>query len=382
MQQICELNKCTGCFACKNICPKGAIDVTQDLLGKTIPEINDNCIDCGLCVKICPVNKGLDLNYPIKCYATKSLDDSDKDCSSGGIATAFSRYVVNNNGYVYGAAFDNYELVAHKYIDSIDGLNDLKGSKYVQSYVGDTYKQVKEQLKYKFVLYIGTPCQIAGLKSFLNKDYDNLITVDLICHGTPPVSYLKEHIKSLNINDYDNLSFRGKYDFKLCLYDNNNLVYQKSNEDDFYFSSFFKGLTYRDNCYDCKYAGINRVSDITIGDFWGLDEKILNDNFNGKASVVLINSKKGMKFFENVKDKMIVIERNIDEAVKGNDQLRHPSPKHKLRHKFEDEYKANGFSKAIRKVYGKQIAINKILRLPAVYQLRQLRYNLKKRKLK
>ena len=382
MQHICEPNKCTGCFACKNICPKNAIEVSIDSLGKTVPKINDRCIECGLCVKTCPINKKQDLKQPIKCYAAKSIDKSDSDCSSGGMATSFSRYVINNGGYVYGAAFDEENLVAHKYIDGLDELNDLKGSKYVQSYIGNTYQSVKKHLSDKIVLYIGTPCQIAGLKSFLNHDYDNLITVDIICHGTPPASYLKDYIESLNIDKFDNLSFRGKYDYKLTLYCNDRLVYQKSNEKDYYFSSFYKGLISRDNCYNCEYAGVKRVSDITIGDFWGLDEKILKEKFDGKASVVLINSQKGINFFENVKDSMISIEREINEAVNGNDQLRHPANKHALRDRFENEYRINGFAKAIRKVYKKQLFINKLLRAPAIYQLRQIRYTLKKRKMK
>lgn len=380
MNSICEQSKCTGCFACMNICPMNAISVDRDKLGKTIPQINSHCIECGQCVSVCPANNKLPLYNPITCYAAKSLDDRDKDCSSGGIATVFTRYILNNDGAVFGSRSSTEYMAEHICARSAD---ELKGSKYVQSFTGTTYRQAKERLdNNKNVLYIGTPCQIAGLKAYLKKDYNNLVTVDIICHGVSPAIYLKDYIESLDIGKFDKISFRGKYDYKLSLFYKDNLVYQKSDDEDYYYSSFYKSLISRDNCYDCQYAEVKRVSDITIGDFWGLEEQVLRDRFNGKASVVLINTEKGLGFFEKVKGNIAFTERNIDEAVKGNDQLRHPANKHKLRNKFENEYKINGFAKAIRKVYGRQLFLNKLLKAPFIYQLRQIRYDLKKRRAK
>lgn len=372
MKLITDYKNCTGCFACMNICPKDAIEVGCDDLGKTVPIINDKCVDCGMCVKICPENNKLQLNMPLKCYAAKSNDSSDKYCSSGGIATVFSRYIVNNGGYVYGAAFDKENMAAHKCIHNLGGLEELKGSKYVQSYTGYTYRQVKNQLiDNKKVLYIGTPCQIAGLKSFLNREYDNLLTVDLICHGTPPSNYLKEHIDGLSINEYDNVSFRGKYDFKLTVFNDDSIIYQKVNDCDYYFASFFRGLTYRDNCYNCEYAQSNRVSDITVGDFWGLEQGVLKNKFDGKASVVLINTEKGCSFFDIIKEYIIFEQRNIQEAINGNGQLRHTAKKHPKRSKFDKLYRKYGFKKAV-KVIKYRVLLSKILCLPGMRRIRVL----------
>lgn len=383
MFNITDLKKCTGCLACLNICPHYAIEFDYDEIGKTIPKINENCVNCGLCVSTCPVNKIPELHTLNECYAVRSKSVDDLDCASGGAASVFSRYFLEKSGMVCGVAFDSEHIAAHKLIDKSEDLKCLKGSKYVQSFTGTTYKEVKKYLiSGKMVLYTGTPCQIAGLKSYLKKDYDNLLTIDLICHGTPPSIYLKDYINGLGIKNYDNISFRGKYDFMLIIYKLKNILYKKSNTKDYYFHSFFKGLTYRDNCYNCCYANSKRISDITVGDFWGLDEKILKNIFSGKASVVLVNTKKGEKFFNIVKNNFIVEKRDINEAIKGNDQLRHPSNSHKLRKKFEIEYLKYGFYRAIKKVYKKEIIKAAILELPVIYQLRKLRYSIKKRKVK
>lgn len=383
MFDITDVKNCTGCLACLNICPHNAIEVNYNEMGKTIPKINDNCVNCGLCISTCPENKIPELHSLNECYAVRSKSVDDLDCASGGAASVFSRYFLNENGIVCGVAFDKEHIAAHRFIDKNEDLISLKGSKYVQSFTGTTYKSVKKYLiSGKMVLYTGTPCQIAGLKSYLKKDYDNLLTIDLICHGTPPSIYLKDYIDGLGIKEYDNISFRGKYDYKLLIYKLANIIYKKSNTKDYYFHSFYKGLTFRDNCYNCHYAQSKRISDITVGDFWGLDEKVLKNIFSGKASVILLNTEKGKKFFDIVKNDFIFEKRDIQEAIKGNDQLRHPSKQHKLRKKFETEYVKCGFYGAIKKVYKKEIIKSVILELPIIYQLRKLRYNIIKRKLK
>ena len=147
-----------------------------------------------------------------------------------------------------------------------------------------------------------------------------MLTIDLICHGTPPSVYLKDYINGLGIENYDNISFRGKDNYKLVIYKLGNILYKKSNTKDYYFHSFYKGLTHRDNCYNCHYANNrDRISDITVGDFWGLDEKVLKNIFSGKASVILLNTEKGKKFFDLVKNDFIFEKRDIQEAIKGND---------------------------------------------------------------
>lgn len=366
--EICSLNQCTGCFACMNVCPHNAISVSEDETGKTIPEINnDICVKCDLCKKICPVNNPVEVNEPSNAYASwsKSINDVHLS-SSGAVAYILSKFVLNNNGIVFGCSSEN-GYVKHISINNIKDLDKLRGSKYVQSYVGYTYKEVKEHLnKGKLVLFIGVPCQISGLKNFLKIDYDNLILIDLICHGTPPFKYLKQYIdKELKSKKWDSVSFRGKFDWKLCVYRKNKLLYNKSARSDMYYTSFLDALTYRDNCYECKYACRQRCSDITIGDYWGLERSTLKEEYDGNVSVILTNTKKGIDFLKNINDENFYFEkRPLDEPFNESQlNLLQPSVPHKDRKEFLDYYiKTNDFVGSIIKtsVYDKCDAYSKI----------------------
>lgn len=197
MDNICPIEKCTGCQACYNTCKHGAIKMMPDGCGFIYPMIdNDECINCGLCKRSCPVNEKTLLLYPQSCYAATLKSDADLYASaSGGAATAFMRTVISDGGVVYGCTGEDVYNVHHVRIDSLSDIDRLRGSKYVQSQIGDAYIKVKKDLKEeKPVLFIGTPCQIAGLQAFLRKDYTNLITVDLVCHGVPSQKMLNENI--------------------------------------------------------------------------------------------------------------------------------------------------------------------------------------------
>ncbi len=347
---ICDINKCTACGGCMNICSKGAISFLCDELGRTVAVIDEEkCINCGLCKKVCPANKMFKGNYPNKCYAAWSSDENYRTtCASGGISTGFAKAVLENNGVVYGTVFRGTDLVFDK-AEDVDDAEKFKGSKYVQANAALIYKDIKMSLiDGKQTMFCGTPCQVAGLKSYLGKEHDNLITVDLICHGTPPISYLKDHIKSITDKEISNVNFRGEKDFFLTLFDNDEVIYSKKSQLDTYFTAFLEGLTFRENCYECPYAKEERVSDITIGDFWELNKKEMKNQYNGRISVVLINTSKGHTFWEKVKDRFIYEERPVDEAIAGNGQLRHPSIRHKDRDKFCEDYKEKGFAKAVK----------------------------------
>ena len=358
---ICDKNKCTGCFACYNICPKSAIEMVEDDLGYIYPKIiEEKCINCGLCKKICPVLNKVELIKPLNCYAARTTDTNIlKKSSSGGIATIISKKFIEESGVVYGARFIKECSVNHVRVDNIDGLEKIQGSKYVHSYIMDTYKKAKNDLNDgKKVLFIGTPCQIAGLRKYLLKEYENLYTIDIICHGVPSQKFLKDEVKRINKStDIDRVNFRDKkynsFHFSIIKEDKetSSEEWMKSP----YFYTFMKSYTYRDNCYTCRYASINRCSDLTIGDFWGLSkESSFYKNRSKGVSVILPITKKGNDLLHLIKKYIEIEERPIEEAILGNDQLRDPCKKSVLEEKFKHEYvKKNNFFKSYKKVFRK-----------------------------
>lgn len=360
--KICDDNSCSGCCACFNICPKDAISMIENENGITIPKVNmKKCIICNACRNVCPNNtipKRMRSDYA---YAVWSKDDEDiAHSSSGGAAAVFSRKILQNYGVVFGAAYTD-GTVKHIRVDNESELYKLRGSKYVQSQIDKIYNLVKKDvISGKQVLFTGTPCQVAGLQSYLGKDYENLLTIDLVCHGTPPIKYLQEYISDIiGKNEiWNTIAFRGSYDCYLTVSDNARIVYQRKAGDDLYFHAFLQGLTYRENCYHCQYACIDRVADITIGDFWGLDKTKLIHPYTGKVSLVLLNSKKGERLFTVAKEDLIWEQRDINEALnpkQGN--LLHPSSKHCDRKIFIDSYHKIGFKRAVNKT-----RIGKIIR--------------------
>lgn len=346
---VCPKEKCTSCNACINICPHGAIKRSKDELHKVFAEINtEKCTNCGLCHKICPSNNPPQLKSNLSCYAAWSKNATRaRECASGGLATEFSSFVVENGGAVFGTLYGENDFAFSSSDET--SFENFKGSKYVQVNTGDIYKSVKAALKDgRKALFVGTPCQVAGLNAFLQRDYDNLITIDIICHGTPPSDYLKEYVSSVTNSKVDNITFRGKDDFYLTAWKNGEKLYSAPANSDYYFTAFLQSLTYADNCYSCQYARPERVGDITIGDFWGLDKNSLKEKHNGRISLLAINSKKGEEFFESTKDRFTYEKRDYSEAVKHNGQLSHPSIPHPDRAAFESGYKKYGFIKAVK----------------------------------
>ena len=361
---LCNKNECTGCFSCYNICPKQAIDMVEDRCGYIYPQINENrCINCKMCVKVCPVLDGVKLNQPKECYAGKVKDEQKLlKATSGGIATQLSEYFIDNGGVVYGVSFDKKCTVTHVRINQKDLLGKLRGSKYVHSYINETFKLAKKDLiNGKKVLFIGTPCQIAGLKKYMMKEYDNLYTIDIICHGVPSQKFLKDEVKRINKSlDIDRVNFRDKKfnEFTFSI--------QKNNEDLFfehwikspYFFTFMNSITYRENCYHCKYAQSKRCSDLTIGDFWGLgeDSKFFKEKDKG-VSVMLPCTEKGNKLLKMISNTVIFESRSLGEAVNGNDQLMHSVNKDKRVEKIKELYQGdffNVYKKVMKKHYYKQ----------------------------
>lgn len=352
-----------------NVCSLGAINMEYDLLGKTIPKINfDKCCNCGLCLKTCPINNEPYYNAIKRCYAVSIINQDDYiTCASGGAATGFGKYIIEQGGLVVGTRFNEQMDLVFKIADNKNELETFKGSKYVQAYMGTIFSDIKRELKNeKTVLFIGTPCQVDGLLNYLKKRYQNLITMDIVCHGTPPIKYLKEYI---NDDDVDNITFRYMNSWDFIKWKNKVIKYKSSYTKDYYFQAFLNSLIYRDNCYHCVYAQEKRVSDLTIGDFWGLDRTKLKNNLPGKVSVVMINSEIGERLFENAKSLFNFEERPISEGIDGNAQLRRPSIPFKDRKKFESQYMKKGFIKSVKETSIKRIVYSNVIRSILVYPL-------------
>lgn len=380
MKQVCPKESCTGCTACMSVCPHAAISMKADKYGFFYPDINqDKCVDCGLCVATCPVHHPVKIVYPSDCYAVvcKTKEELRK-VASGGMASIFSNYVLEKGGVVYGADGTDIRNVHHSRVDKSEDLDSLRGSKYVQSYMGDVYKQVKRDLREgRLVLYTGTPCQVAGLKAYLhNKEYENLITADLVCHGVPSQQMLNEDIElyTSDKNQKLNVAFRIKpiqvegkekgqginFGFNIkpqgityCFFfggahaaEKNQWEIRKSINEDAYMLGFWRCLTFRPNCYDCRYACAARCGDFTIADFWGLGDDTGLDKSNG-VSLLLVNSEKAKGIWQEVSKDCISVKRNIVEAIKGNDQLQRPSKKPADQPLFRKLYPQTSFHDAV-----------------------------------
>ena len=335
MIDICRKEYCTGCGLCVSQCPKQCISLQVDAkFGHLYPHIEQTtCIDCGLCQKKCPANHAVDGIKPKVAYAAWSKDEEDyRSSTSGGAASVLSHYIISKGGVVYGCAMLPDIDVRHIRIDRLEDIPKLKGSKYVQSSITEIISQLKSDVKNgKDTLFIGTPCQVAALRSIYKDQPENLYLVDLICHGVPSLSILKKHIKKVaDYPHYDNIIFRESSYIVVVVVDGQ-VVYKcpfnRPRYKDWYINTFFDGYTYRDSCYHCHYACPERISDITVGDFWGLGKKKsakeIPPHPNG-CSVMMPITEKGQVLIDSIREKMNVYERDVEEAVAGNSQLRTP----------------------------------------------------------
>lgn len=332
MDTICEKQLCTGCGACMNICPKQAITMQTQDIGHIYPVIDPGkCVDCGLCHAVCPAGHKAVFRTPKTAYAAWAKDAGEhKSSTSGGAAAVFSNYVLRCGGVVYGCVFDG--TVSHCRIDRLGDAKKLKGSKYVHSHINETYQSVKKDLQTGVpTLFIGTPCQVAGLKIFLcGKEYENLICVDLVCHGVPSQKLFFEYLEEQGIDqrDVESISFRESKGSYLNVRLKNNKVYRKSSFDDLYYMGFYDNILLRESCYNCEYATDTRVGDLTIGDFWGLGKEIpFEEKTTDGVSLILVCSETGERFLQNVDSALSLFERPVSEAIKGNANLNHPSRK-------------------------------------------------------
>lgn len=336
---LCDDYNCTQCYACQSICPKRCITLKKSKDGFYIPFIDrDICVECGACMNVChKITPYASFHNPIKVYACWSKRLTEREMSSsGGAFSVIARNVLDKGGIVYGACMCEDLIVRHIAIDKIHDLYLIQGSKYVQSFLGDTYKHVTRNLtKGKLVLFSGTPCQVAGLYSFLHKKYENLYTCDVICHGVPSQTAFDIYINKINLRGKcQNFSFRFTKGWGFQLSRQKNRTSNKrvlSPRKTYYLRAFTKGLMFCESCYSCIYAKPERVSDFTLGDFWGIGEKIpFNYPMHKGISCLLINTEKALQLCSKLRD-LILVERSLEEAVEGNYNLNHVSDRPKDR---------------------------------------------------
>ncbi len=361
--EICEKSYCVGCGACAASCPKNCIEMKEDEFGFLYPKVNEElCANCGKCKAVCPVNASVDKSKASAVYACYSNDEKErKSCTSGGAATILSKMVVSSGGVVYGSALTD-KGIKHIRIDNALGLEKIKGSKYVQSPIFEILMPLKADLeKERTVLFIGTPCQAAAIRSFLGKPYDNLIVVDLICTGVPPQKMLYENL-GISPSDAKKMIFRDETGSRLtAIDDKGGLFYQKPSKEDLFYMGFANKLTFRPSCYLCEFASEDRTSDITLGDFWGLGKTVpFEESQKDGVNCVFLNTSKGEKVFAAAKDKMFAKEREISEAISGNPRYNTCSAAHKNREKFLSLYKTKGFRKAAFRALKKEAVKNAI----------------------
>ena len=369
---------CCACGACMNICPKNAISMHEDEYGFVYPQIDSGkCVSCGMCKSVCAYQNTRVTEHEKTVYAAATKDDElIMKSASGGIFAQMAKAVLDDNGIVFGCSleYENDALNPKQiWIDAEKDLYRLQGSKYVQSEIGNTYKEAKIFLEDgKKVLFSGTPCQIHGFKSFLKKDYADLITIVIICHGVPSEKLFKDYINYYEqkfggkIIDYKFRSKTNGQGYLQVFYVKNRKnrirIRKKQGENTSYVFEFLKSNTFRENCYECKYAGVDRISDITLGDFWGVyeehGEQLAENNINKNKGIscVILSTDKGKGFFGSVSDAITYFKSDIEKAAKHNEQLRHPSKLTYKRKQLVECYK-NGGNKEFERYYKKEIGV-------------------------
>lgn len=364
--------ECTGCGACINICPVNAISMKPDSCGFSYPVIKDNCIHCNLCEKVCKSRRNLNtkrFEQP-QVFAAWSLDKEIRyNSTSGGIFSEIAKVVLQQGGFVAGAGYNKDNLVEHILIQKEKELDIIRQSKYIQSDTGMIYQKIKEKLlKGKKVLFCGAPCQTAGLYAYLGKDVPRLITADFICRGmNSPKAYLawlnelEQEQKSRAVKVWFKYKMNGWKKSPLCTkidFENGTSRIQNGAENTFMSGYLGPNLYIRPCCGKCEFKGVPRQGDITLADFWGVDESLDDD---GGTSLVLLNSQKGKEIFQEVKYRIFEQERQADEIIQGNDCFYNSvkiNPKSKA---FLESLDRIGFRKALKK-YMRNALLRKIYR--------------------
>lgn len=354
MKTVCELNMCNGCMACVEKCHRNAITIKDDLKYYNALIDTKKCVDCGLCTKVCPRENDNDMSKPKWWYQGWADSEIREHASSGGAASAIIRAFIKNGGYVASCLFDSGKFV-FEVTNEMAVARKFAGSKYVKSNPEKIYGKIQSLLKAnQKVLFIGLPCQVAAVNQFI-KDKTNLVTADLICHGTPSPYLLKKCLQEYghDINTLTDINFRIKSLYEL---NRDGKPIAAFHTMDNYLIAFLHSYDYTENCYSCKFATLDRVSDITLGDSWGTE---LSGEVKNGVSLILCQSEKGKELIESAG--LNLLDVDINNAISHNEQLNKPSKCSKSRDQFFENYnRYNNFGKALVKTAPGVVAKEKV----------------------
>lgn len=337
MSKLAERWECTGCTACASVCPKQCIKMKEDENGFLYPFLiyPEKCINCSKCEKVCPVlekQKGKK-EVPIAYAAFSKNEKIRRESSSGGIFSEVANVVISQGGIVYGAAYDDQFDVCHICVDTADDLWKLRGAKYAESNLGDSFLDILERLKIgQKVLFSGTPCQVAGLKSFLGMEYDNLFCIDFVCHGIPSPMVWKSYVEYRAKKDASGelpkrINLRSKhtgwsrYHYSNVYQYEDGTEYSELSSESLYMKLFVGDYISRVSCENCKFKGYSRVSDITLGDFWGIWDIDPDMDDDKGTSVILVQSEKGYWLWNTISDKVESKKVSLEEASRQNQSM-------------------------------------------------------------
>ena len=357
-RRICPANECTDCTACSSICAHNAIQVRSDLMGFRYPQKDlTKCVNCGLCEKVCHNIYQPELRKPVNSYVATAIQESEcLSSTSGGLASVLSKRIISQGGVVYGCTSEQATHIRHIRIDKEIDVLRLKGSKYVLSDMRGIMPQIKADLKNGLkVLFVGTPCQVAGVKTYLGRSYENLLTVDFVCHGVPSQQIFNDIVSSeypmLKKEDLSvqfrikDVSGKSRYGVRLSDSDGKE-KYSEYYPSSRYIAGFLCGIYYRENCYQCHYARPERVSDITLGDFWDSDGRyaaMVGIAIKG-FSMVMVNTEAGAAAFASIADRIVSRSINTEDLVRRNGQLSHPMVPNASKESFAKAYSNGGYN--------------------------------------
>ena len=359
---------CCGCSACVHQCPKQCLRMSQDKDGFFFPIVNNReaCIDCSLCAKVCPMENMVESDYPHTFYGAYNTNKTDiVNSSSGGIYPSLAKWIISQGGIVFGASLDDEHKLYHIGVSTESDIQKTIGSKYFQSEIRDTYVECKKELdKGRLVLYTGTPCQVHGLKRYLGKDYDNLYTADVICHGVPSSKMFDAYIDFLEKKHNGKLvdiNFRDKKRNGWSITLRYTIEYSNDKRKDYYlinklseyFMAFLGGYIERESCYSCPFSSMRRPGDITMGDFWGYQFKRPDLKHDEGLSLIIVNSEHGKRIVDVLHRNGVQFNAVDEECVKAseNKNLYKPTLRPEVRSVVYDELQNFGFEYIAKKYF-------------------------------